>query len=674
MLETHRTIYVFDEFQIDEQKRRLWRAGASVPLTSKAFDLLLVLVKNPGREITKEELMERVWGDQIVEEGNLTVTMSYVRKALSEKANDHRFIVTIPGRGYRFVAEVSSLDAQREFIIESKTASQVTIEQDISEADAKLIGGGNLYPPAIVASGDVGLPARPVITATAAPAITRKEVLFRGHGWSIASVASVVLLAIGIAFYYFWIKRTPTPATPQIKSLAVLPFKPLVAESRDESLEMGMADTLIARLSNIREMNVRPISSVRKYTALEQDPIAAGREQRVDAVLDGQIQKAGEKIRVTVRMLRVADGAPLWAGQFDEKMTDIFTVQDSISERVTSALAMTLTNEEQRGITKRDTANTEAYQLYLKGRYQLNRLTDDGFFKGRDYFQQAIDKDPNYALAYAGLADAYNQLGGFDALPSKEAFPKARDAAQKALKLDEGLAESHSALGAVKFSYDWDFAAAEREFRRALEINPNYSDAHMSNSYYLTSMGRFDEAVREAKRAQELDPLSVEKLAGIGEAFYFHRQYDQAIEEYRKALEMDLNSGFSHWALGRAFTAQGKYNQAIEELKKAIPLSGDSPDEPAELARTYALAGRRDEALRIVGELRQRSEHKQVAPTVMAAIYGALGDKTEAFALLDKAFDQREFILVMLNVEPMFDPLRSDPRFAELLKRVGLPH
>ncbi len=418
---------------------------------------------------------------------------------------------------------------------------------------------------------------------------------------------------------------------------------------------------------------MRPISSVRKYDALEQDPIAAGREQRVDAVLDGQIQKAGERVRVTVRLLRVADGVPIWASQFDEKITDIFAVQDSISERVTAALAVRLTSEEQRGLTKRHTDDTEAYQLYLKGRYHLNRLTDDGFFKGRDYFQQAIDKDPNYALAYAALADAYNTLGGFDALASKEAFPKAREAAEKALKLDESLAEAHSALAVVKFSYDWEFAAAEREFRRAVEINPSYSDAHKTNSYYLAAMGRFDEALREMKRAQELDPLNLEKIAGIGEILYYQRQYDQAIEQYRKALEMDPNSGFVHWALGRPFTAQGKYDEAIVEFQKAIPLSGDSPDEPAELARAYALSRRRDQAQEILKELKRLSEHKHIAPTVMAAIYGALGDKTQAFESLNKAFSERDFLLVMLNVEPMFDSLRPDPRFVELSRRVGLP-
>jgi len=641
MPEETRTIYSFDGFIVDLNRRVLLRDGQPIQLTSKAFDLLLALVESQGRELGKEELMERVWANQIVEDANLTVTMANLRKALGEKASDHRFIVTIPGKGYRFVAELGNRDLRREFIVESKTEGLITVEEDVvgDEPQGKLVGA--------------------------------QFTKVKGRVW-LGAVALFVVVAISVAGYFTWFSRA-TVASPQIKSIAVLPFKPLVADSRDESLELGMADTLIARLSNIREINVRPISSVRKYSALEQDPIAAGREQRVDAVLDGQIQKAGEKVRVTVRLLRIADGAPLWSSQFDEKMTDIFAVQDSISERVTSALALTLTNEEKSGIAKRYTTNTEAYELYLKGRYQLNRLTDDGFFKGRAFFQQAIDKDPGYAMAYAGLADAYDRLGGFDALAPKEAFPQAREAAQKALQLDASLAEAHTALATVNFAYDWDFSAAAREYQRAIEINPGYSDAHQMNSYYLAAIGRFNDALAEMKRALELDPVSLEKTTGIGEILYQQRHYDEAIGQYRKALEMDSNSGFTHWALGRALLAQGKFNEAIAEFQKAIPLSGDSPDEPVELARAYALAGRRDEALKIIGELNKLSEHKHVSPTGIAAIYGALGDKNQAFAFLNKAFDERDFVLIMLKVEPMLDPLRSDPRFAELVRRIGLP-
>ncbi len=675
MLETGRTIYGFDEFRIDTQKRRLGREGEVIPLTSKAFDLLLALVESGGREISKDELMQRVWPDQIVEDANLTVTMSHLRKALGERANEHRFIVTIPGRGYRFIAEVIDLAEPRELIIESKSASQVTVEEEIVsdrvlEAGASLPSGESAHPlPALDAKREPDFSVLPQALVSRMPAVPATARTNRRR----MAVAAAGLIAVAIAAYYLLIGHGTANEVPQIKSIAVLPFKPLVTEGRDESLELGMADSLIARLSNIHQISVRSISSVRKYNALEQDPIAAGREQRVDAVIDGQIQKAGEKVRVTVRLLRVADGVPLWAGQFDEKMTDIFAVQDSISERLTAALAVKLTSEEQRRLTKRNTDDTEAYQLYLKGRYHLNRLTDDGFFKGRDYFQQAIDKDPNYALAYAGLADAYNALGGFDTLASKETFPKAREAAEKALELDESLAEAHSALAVVKFSYDWEFTAAEREFRRALEINPNYSDAHKMNSYYLTAMGRFDDALKEMTRAQELDPLNLEKIAGSGEVLYHQRRYDQAIEQYGKALEMDPNSGFVHWALGRTLLAQGKYDEAVAELKKSIPLSGESPDEPAELARAYALSGRRDEARKILEELKSLSARKQVAPSVVAAIYGALGDKAQAFELFERAFKERDVILVLLNVEPMFDPLRSDQRFAELASRVGLP-
>jgi DNA-binding winged helix-turn-helix (wHTH) protein/TolB-like protein/Flp pilus assembly protein TadD len=636
-------IYSFDGFIVDPNRRVLLRYGQSIQLTAKAFDLLLALVESQGRELSKEELMERIWTNQIVEDANLTVTMANLRKALGEKASDHRFIVTIPGKGYRFVATVR--DSGRELILESRTERQVTVEEEVITDE--------LHEKRMLRSNSL-LATRP-----------------KSHRRLIGA-AAFTAIAIFVAAYFVWFRRGTVMTTSEIKSIAVLPFKPLVANSRDESLELGMADTLIARLSNIREISVRPISSVRRYSALEQDPIAAGREQRVDAVLDGQIQQAGEKVRVTVRLLRIADGAPLWSSQFDEKMTDIFAVQDSISERVTSALAVTLTNEEKRGIAKRYTADSEAYLLYLKGRYQLNRLTDDGFFKGRDFFQQAIDRDPNYALAYAGLADAYNRLGGFDALASKEVFPNARKAAEKALKLDESLAEAHTALATIALDYDWDFSTAALEFRRAIEINPGYSDGHQMNAYYLAAIGRFDDALVEMKRALELDPLSLEKTTGIGEILYQQRRYDEAIAQYRKALEMDSNSGFTHWALGRPLLAQGKFDDAIAEFQKAIPLSGDSPDEPAELARAYALAGKRDEALKIIEELKKLSERKHVAPAVIASIYAALGDKDQAFAFLKQGFNERDFLLVLLKVEPMFDPLRSDPRFTELTHRVGL--
>jgi serine/threonine protein kinase/TolB-like protein/tetratricopeptide (TPR) repeat protein len=488
---------------------------------------------------------------------------------------------------------------------------------------------------------------------------------------AVVAVFGAILVALAMLVYTLLPKATVPPAG--FKSIAVLPFKPLLVESRDEMLEMGMADTLIARLSNISEINVRPISSVRKYAGVEQDALAAGREQGVDAVLDGQIQRSGDAIRVTVRLVRVKDGGPIWSSQFDEKMTNIFRVQDSISERVAGVLALRLTGEEKGQLTKRSTENTEAYQLYLKGRFHINRLTDDGFLKARDYFQQAIDKDPRYALAYAGLADAYQTLSGWNVLSATEALPKADAAARKAIELDDTLAEAHAVFGIVKLFYDRDWQSAEREFKRALELNPNYADAHRYYSFYLSPMRRFDEAHAEVRRAQELDPLSIDKVSGIAEVYYFQGDFDRAIEQYRKAVDLDPNSGFAHWALANALTQRGMYAQAIEEYKKSIPLSGDSPDEPAMLACAYAMSGNKKEARKILAELNERSRRQYIAPTSIAFVHIALGEKDEAFAILDRALVEHDTLLTLLNVEPFFGPLRGDPRFQNLLRRVGLP-
>jgi tetratricopeptide (TPR) repeat protein len=376
---------------------------------------------------------------------------------------------------------------------------------------------------------------------------------------------------------------------------------------------------------------------------------------------------------VTVRLVRVSDGRPIWTDQFDAAATGLFVVEDRVAEQVSGALAVTLSGDEKARLVRRHTQDAEAYRLYLTGRYHLNRLTDEGFWKALDYFQQAIRKDPNDASAYAGVAQAYSYLAGFNVLAPKDGFPKAKQAAEAALNLDEGTAEAHVALAIARYMHEWNWAEAEVEFRRAIEINPGNPEAHREYGCYLASGGRFDEAVREAGRALELDPLSTAEIATLGEVLYMARRFDDAAAQHRKALEMDPNFGFGYWGLGRALTGKGKYDEAIAAFQRSIPLSGDSPDEPAELARAYALAGRRGEALTILDDLKRRSERRYVAPSVIAAIYGALGDRDRAFAWLDKGLAERDFILVLLKVEPMFDPLRSDPRFDDLLRRVGLP-
>jgi len=482
----------------------------------------------------------------------------------------------------------------------------------------------------------------------------------------------MVVLIAGVALAIYSSRREqPLPSSP-IKSIAVLPFKPLIPESRDEVLELGMADTLISKLSRIKQVTVRSLSAVRQYVSVNQDAVAAGREQKVDAVLEGNIQRSGDKVRVTVRLVRVADSESIWTDQFDASMTDIFAMQDSISERVVRALAVKLSSEEKSLLTRGNAKNPEAYRLYLLGRYQLNKYTDEGIRKALENFRQAIDSDPGYALAYVGLADAYIAQGSFNALSPKETFPKAKEAVLKALQLEEQLAEAHVSLANARFLYDWDWAGAEDEFKRALAINPGYSDAHQMYGYFVSSKGRSDEALREMRQAQELDPVSLPKTTAVGEALFDARRYDEAIAAFQKALEMDPNSGFAYWALGRSYTEKGMYPEAITAFKKSIPLSGDSPDEPASLGCVYARSGRKAEARKIVEELKELSKRRYIAPSVIAELYTALGEKELAFVWLDKAYEDHDFILVLLKVEPTFDNLRSDPRFTALLKRIGL--
>jgi len=479
---------------------------------------------------------------------------------------------------------------------------------------------------------------------------------------------AAILIGLTILIYAF---QSRPASVARIKSIAVLPFKPLVAGDRDEPLEMGMADSLIARLSNLTEINVRPISAVRKYADIDQDAVAAGREQKVDAVLDGQIQKSGDGVRVTVRLMRIDDGRPIWASQFDEKMTNIFKVQDSISERVTGALALKLTAAERERLTRPYTENTEAYDLYLKARYHLNRLTDDGFLKGLEYFQQVIEKDPKFALAHVGVAESYSDLAGFNVRPPKEVYPKAKSAVLTALKLDDRLPEAHAMLAIVKVAYDWDWPGAEQEFKYALEFNPTNSDAHSQYGFFLTCVGRFDEALAESKRAEELDPVSLAKISSTGQVLLIARRYHDAIAQIQKALDMDPNFGFAHWLLGLAYMYKGDNDRAILAFQKSIPLSGDSQDEPASLAIAYARSGKPMEARKILNELKQQSKHKYVSPSVFASLYGALGESDQAFAWFDKGFDERDNAMIILKVEPMFDPFRSDSRFSKLLERIG---
>jgi tetratricopeptide (TPR) repeat protein len=408
---------------------------------------------------------------------------------------------------------------------------------------------------------------------------------------------------------------------------------------------------------------------VRKYSGLDQDAVAAGRELGVEAVLDGSLQRAGERVRVRVRLVRVADGGLLWADKFDMKFPDIFAVQDSISERVARSLAVRLSGEERRQMAKRYTENMEAYHLYLKGRYFWNKRTGDGIKKGIEYFHQAIALDLNYALAYSGLADSY-ALGilSSDVNP-EESFPRAKEAAERALSLDDTLAEAHTSLARVKEMFEWDFTGAESEYRRALDLNPNYASAHHRLGLFLSMMGRFDEGLEQLEQARQLDPMSLTINADIGLAHYFARRYDQSVDQLLKTIEMDQSFPPARYYLAEVYVQKRMFDKAIAEARKASELTGGGSW--TVLSYSYAAAGRKEEAREVLKDL--TAGRWSFQPIALAATYAELGDTDEAFARLEKSYEQRAFLMHRLRVDPKVDDLRPDPRFQDLMRRIGLP-
>jgi len=640
MLKQNRHLYEFGPFRLNTPERLLLREGVRVPLTEKAFDTLVALVGRGGRLVAKEELIADVWPDAFVEENNLEKSISAVRQALGEKPSSLQYVETVRGRGYRFVAEVSELQ----------------------EADIKLAAEDS----ALADNSGAG----PSTEGTLPPSAKSLPLLL---------VAGIAALGLSLVAY-FWLsghaERAETAAGRT--SVAVLPFTPLMSDARDESLELGMADTLITKLSALRSVTVRPVSAVRKYTSLEQDPVAAGRELRVEAVLDGSIQRAGDRVRATVRLTRISDAASLWTGTFDETLADIFAVQDSISEQVTRALALRLSSGQLQQLTKRYTDSGEAYQLYLKGRYFWYRRTEEATRKSIDYFEQAVAVDPNYALAYSGLADAYWILHFLsDAEPAQQLPSLAKAAALKAIALDDTLAEAHTSLGEINQTFELDFAAAEREYKRAIELNPNYAVAHQRYGFFLNLMGRINEARAEFGRALEIDPLSPVMNAEAGRPFYRSRDYGRAAEQFQKAIELDPNYPRAHILLARCYTQMGRYDEAVSEAQKGAALSDPQREAGGvprsyQIAYIYAKAGRVRAARRMLHELEKSPTQHNDQLYHHALAYAALGDRERAFGQIEKLYVTRSVDLLALKTDPAWDDLRDVPRFQELLRRFGV--
>jgi DNA-binding winged helix-turn-helix (wHTH) protein/Flp pilus assembly protein TadD len=569
------TTFEFGPFRVDERERRLLREGKVIPLTPKVFDILLVLVQNAGHILSKEEVIKKVWPDTVVEEGNLARNISTLRSALGERSGEHRYIETIPWRGYRFAATVNRLQER---------------------------------------------------------------------------------------------------ASAALDSIAILPFVNVNANPKSEYLAEGLTESLITNLAQLTNLRVTSRNSAFRYKGRDPDTQTIGRELKVQSVLMGRVTESEDLLTISVELVQTSDDRHIWGAQYFRQPSDLFAALETIAREIAEKLHLALTADEQKLLKRRHTENSEAYLLYLKGRYYWNKWTTEGTERAIEHFQQAIAVEPSYALAYAGLADCYGALTAQPlGLSPVEAFQRARAAAVKALTLDDTLAEAHASLGLIKLNYDWDWTGAEREFKRAIELNPNYPTAYHSYSHYLIVMDRIEESLMMSKRGLELDPLDLEMNAHLAWHYYFARQYDQMLEQCLQTLEMDANFHETHWFLGWAYVQTAQYAKAVDAFQQAIALSACSPEMAAELGYAYAAFGKNDEARKILDELKESAGRVYVSPYCRALIHTGLGEKDQAMAWLGKAYQERVTMLIYLGRQPQFDALRSDPRFADLLQRVGLP-
>ena len=659
-VQVHKT-YRLGDFLLEPENHRLTRQDLPVSLSKKRFAVLVYLIGHRDSLVPRRELLDQFWDGSEVYEENLTKCISEIRKALNDQQKPHRFIETVPAVGYRYIGPFTEEAPELKpsvFAAERIRGVKIVVEED---------DGRNTE-----VVSERALPAQ--LPTPASRELSLKS--SRRRSWLVPFLlVGAFFITAASAFVIYRSRSHAAAVSPEpIRSLAVLPFKPINAQSRDEYLELGMADALIAKLSNVKQLIVRPTSAVRKYTSLEQDPIAAGREQKVDAVLDASVQKLGDRVSVTVRMLRVADGAALWSFRCQDACIDIFAAQDAISEQIAQVIKASLSNEEKRLMAKHYTDNKEAYQDYVKGRYYWNKKTAEEIKKSIYYFQSAIDKDPMYALAYAGLSDAYHSQHIYDQEHALQAIPRARAAALKAIEIDDTLAAAHASLAPLKWIYDWDFAGGEAEFKRAIELDPNYSTAHHWFGLCLSNAGRHDEAITEIKRAAELDPLSPMISTDVGLVLSYAGKYDEAIKQFRETLELNPDFFEARHLLGQTFIFKGMYTEALSEYQRMFDSGFSVFAVTGEMGYAYAKIGKSEEALKILRELTdQENSDEGVLAAERALVYTGLGNKDEAFKLLNKLAERHDNWLRLLNTYPLLDDLHSDPRFAQLVRRVGLP-
>jgi TolB-like protein/DNA-binding winged helix-turn-helix (wHTH) protein/Tfp pilus assembly protein PilF len=648
-------IYEFGEFRLETSERLLLRNGNPIPLTPKAFETLLVLVRSGGHLVEKEELLKQVWPDAFVEDANLARNIWALRKALGDADGEHRYVETVPKLGYRFVAPISELgDPQNSVVIQRRLRARiVTTEEELPNEP------------------DIALPAR-LVHEERRLSLADPET----HRRSVAKISLLViagLVAASIIIFLIVHNSRSKLSTRAIESIAVLPFSNLTNDPELDYLSDGITENLINRLSQASHLKIIAHSSVFRYKGKEFDPREVGRALGVQALLVGRVTQRGDELAVSSELINVNDGSHLWGDHRERKIADLRFLQEELAKDVSDSLRLQFKSDEQKEYAKSYTDDAEAYRNYLRGRYFWNKRTEAGVQKGIEYFQKSVERDPTYPLAYAGLADSYIMMANWRFAPSADAYQKARAAALRALELDPHLAEAKTSLAYTTLLYEWDWNNAEKLFKEAIALNPNYASAHHFYSICLLTAGRHEEALAEIQRAQELDPLSLIITSVHGWIHYENRQFDQATNYFSKTLEMDPQYVPALLDLGACYLRLGDTQKAMDEFQKARAAGGDTSRILADLAQGDALAGQKASAYKILEQIEQPSNGRFVSSWDLSFVYAALGDKTRAIELLEKATDEKVGWVVSLGVEPGFDSLRAEPRFQRLTERVGIP-
>lgn len=644
--------YYLGDFQLEPDKRRLSRAGEAMHLANRPFQVLLYLIERRDRMVTRDELLDVFWQGKDVYDVTLTKCVGAIRKAVNDSSDNPQFIETRYSEGYRYIGPLEEQITHGEpSIVEIERMRGVKIIVEEEEVQTA--------PPAD----------EPVLAAPPAKLLRVTGRKRLGRAVTLGVVAATALLTISLILYSSYVSRTQTQLSP-FRSIAVLPLKNLTGDPAQEYFSDGMTESLITELAKINGLKVISRGSAFTFKDKEVDPREVGTRLGVMAVLEGSIRKSGDRLRVEVRLVSTQDGRVFWVGdRYDRALTDVLKVQDEIGCSVAAELKVRLCGEEK---AKRYTDNVEAYQAYLKGRYFLNKRTPEGITKGLEYFQRAIDLDPKYALAYAGLANCYQSGVWFANAVPHEAKEKTKIAARRAEELDESLVEAHIAMSGAYFN-DRDLSNAIKETEISINLNPGSGDAHHAHAYNLITAGRSDDAIAEIRQALELDPLNVVMNVDVGEILLYARRYDEAIEALKKAIEMDSNRVNAHSDLALAYEQNEMYREAIAEYLRAEALAGASPETIASLKDAYAVSGMRGFWQRQLYLYKQRSKQSYFSPFNIAAIYARIGEKDQALGSLEKTYAEHSPHLIAVKVRPEFDTLRSDPRFQDLVRRVGLP-